>query len=268
MFESANEEHIEIEERGADGNNVEHKSDTSTEAHVKETETRKSREKSIQSFDEVNETAIIEGNIRKTSLRKSSKQSNNSLDEEINTDNTGDDTVKTGIRKTSTQSFKYLGEAVDTENAIDAEHDDIGKEETAVEESKENDDLIARRSPKEGKAPAALTSASAKEKTDTSANGTILPIHSEDSNKATDNGKINDIKSTMAGNGVGLPGIVVTTQPTATGPPKRKAKLVRRKSLNPRVMAPPGVEALDNLPMIAIRQQMDLDIKGMTLIWI
>lgn len=56
--------------------------------------------------------------------------------------------------------------------------------------------------------------------------------------------------------------VVITTAPTPTGPPKPKPKLVRRKSLNPRVMAPPGLEVLDNVPMLAIRQQMDMDIQG------
>lgn len=56
---------------------------------------------------------------------------------------------------------------------------------------------------------------------------------------------------------------VITTAPVATGPPKPKPKLVRRKSLNPRVMTPPGLEVLDNIQLLAIRQQMEMDIHSM-----
>ncbi|XP_052216048.1 phospholipid scramblase 3-like [Dreissena polymorpha] len=40
------------------------------------------------------------------------------------------------------------------------------------------------------------------------------------------------------------------------------AKLQRKISLNPRVMTPPGLEVLSNKAMVAIRQQMEMDIKG------
>ena len=43
---------------------------------------------------------------------------------------------------------------------------------------------------------------------------------------------------------------------------KPKPPLVRRKSLNPRVMTPPGLEILANRGLLAVRQQMETDIKG------
>ena len=60
---------------------------------------------------------------------------------------------------------------------------------------------------------------------------------------------------------------VVTTEPAAVGPPdgkptKAKPKLTRRKSLNPRMVTPPGLEVLENTGMVAIRQQMENDIIG------
>lgn len=44
---------------------------------------------------------------------------------------------------------------------------------------------------------------------------------------------------------------------------KPKPKLQRRKSLNPRMMTPPGLEILDNKALLAVRQQMEMDIKGL-----
>lgn len=64
------------------------------------------------------------------------------------------------------------------------------------------------------------------------------------------------------------PSPVVTTVPlsfldpvTTTADKKAKPKpLQRRKSLNPRLMAPPGLESLENREMVAVRQQMQADI--------
>ncbi|KAK3581676.1 hypothetical protein CHS0354_022603, partial [Potamilus streckersoni] len=53
-------------------------------------------------------------------------------------------------------------------------------------------------------------------------------------------------------------GDVVSTQPIRQ-PPR---PLLRRKSLNPRVMAPPGLEVLDSKEQVIIRQQMDIDLQG------
>ena len=66
------------------------------------------------------------------------------------------------------------------------------------------------------------------------------------------------------------PSPVVTTVPlsfldpvTTTADKKAKPKpLQRRKSLNPRLMAPPGLESLENREMVAVRQQMQADITG------
>ena len=66
------------------------------------------------------------------------------------------------------------------------------------------------------------------------------------------------------------PSPVVTTVPlsfldpvTTTADKKTKPKpLQRRKSLNPRLMAPPGLESLENREMVAVRQQMQADISG------
>ncbi|XP_045201851.2 phospholipid scramblase 3-like [Mercenaria mercenaria] len=78
--------------------------------------------------------------------------------------------------------------------------------------------------------------------------------------QGTDSG---DVKISMAEKDQSSQGaVVITTEPQATGPPKPKAKLQRRKSLNPRVMTPPGLEVLDNIQLLAIRQQMDMDIQG------
>jgi hypothetical protein len=71
----------------------------------------------------------------------------------------------------------------------------------------------------------------------------------------------NDNAKAMAKNGQNLQGaVIITSAPVATAGPKPKPKLERRKSLNPRVMTPPGLEVLDNIQLLAIRQQMEMDI--------
>lgn len=57
-------------------------------------------------------------------------------------------------------------------------------------------------------------------------------------------------------------GSTVTAPLEGNGALKPKPRLQRRKSLNPRMMTPPGLEILDNMALLAVRQQMEMDIKS------
>jgi len=59
---------------------------------------------------------------------------------------------------------------------------------------------------------------------------------------------------------------VVAGSPLAPAVGKVKPPLVRTKSLNPRLMPPPGLEALENQELLVVRQQMEMDITGKPLL--
>ncbi|XP_052783054.1 phospholipid scramblase 3-like [Mya arenaria] len=85
--------------------------------------------------------------------------------------------------------------------------------------------------------------------------------------RSTGNGAVKSIPpiATSAGNANGSASVKATPSATSaaiTTTVKPKPKLERRKSLNPRVMTPPGLEVLNNSGMLAVRQQIEMDIHG------
>ncbi|KAL4219859.1 hypothetical protein ACF0H5_020270 [Mactra antiquata] len=76
--------------------------------------------------------------------------------------------------------------------------------------------------------------------------------------KGTDSGQV---KLNLAGNKTGG-GAGVNMMATALITSRLKSNLERKRSLNPRMMPPPGLEVLDDQPLIAVRQQMDVDKYG------
>lgn len=78
--------------------------------------------------------------------------------------------------------------------------------------------------------------------------------------KVTDSGQVK-LKMSGKESGSGT-GARTNLMATALITSRLKSNLERKRSLNPRMMPPPGLEVLDDQPLIAVRQQMEVDKYG------